>query len=357
MKNPIRHILLVSLFLGNFPNGAGQTTTFTLDQFKPGSTRSEIPLFQEDDLLNITISTDLRTLIFDVGDERESHPAILTYQDGPDTISLEVEVKTRGNFRRSRETCDFPPLRIEFDKETTEGLLFSGMKDVKMVTHCRDRKINQRYILEEYLIYKIYNLFTDLSYKVRLAQVTYFDSEERINPIHQFAFFLEPTDKVAERNGGREIELKGLALNYVNHPLVNLFLVFQYFIANTDWSIRALHNVKLVSFSSEPMAIPVPYDFDFSGNINTYYSIPDSALGISSVRIRLFRSNCRKVEELTNTFDLFREKKEPIYDLYRNFPYLEEKRVKRILQFYDEFYETIDDDKNARKAFERCLND
>jgi len=356
MKNLICYILVFFFFLGSFSNGTGQVTGFTLDHFKPGSTQSEIPLFHEESPIEVTFSTDLRTLIFDVGDKRESHPATLTYQEGTDTITLEVMLKTRGNFRRARATCDFPPLRVEFDKDTLPGMLFSGMKDVKMVTHCRDRKLNQRYILEEYLIYKIYNLFTDLSYKVRLAKVTYIDTKERIKPIHQFAFFIEPTGKMAARNGGREIELKGLALNYINHPIINLFTIFQYFIANTDWSIRALHNVKMISFSSEPMAIPVPYDFDFSGVISTYYSVPDSALGIASVRVRLFRSNCRKTEELETTFELFREKKQQIYDLYRNFPYLEEKRVKKILQYYDEFYETIIDEKDARRAFEQCTD-
>ncbi len=354
MKNITRYTLLFFFFLGTLPNGSTQTTKFTVDHFKPGSTRSEIALFQEESPIKITLSTDLKTLIYDVGEERESHAAILKYQDGPDTISLEVKLTARGNFRRTRETCYFPPLRVEFDKDTPSGLLFSGMKDIKMVTHCRDRILNQRYLLEEYLIYKLYNLFTDLSYKVRLAEVTYIDTEGKIKPIHQFAFFIEPTGKMAERNGGREIELKGIPLNHVNHPLTNLFTVFQYFIGNTDWSIRVLHNVKLVSFSSEPMAIPVPYDFDFSGAIHTYYSIPDSALGIASVRVRLFRSNCRKVEELETTFDLFREKKQQVYDLYLNFPYLEEKRVKKILKYYDKFYETINDEKEVRKAFERC---
>lgn len=356
MKNLTRILFLLLFLSGNFLNGTGQVTDFSLNDYKPGSTQTDIPLFQEESLVKVTFSTDLRTLLFDVGDERESHPAILTYLEGPDTIALEVMLKARGNFRRDRSTCDFPPLRVEFDKDVPTGLLFSGMEDMKVVTHCRDRKINQRYVLEEYLIYKVYNLFTDLSYKVRLAQVTYIDTEDRIKPVDQFAFFLEPTDEMADRNGGREIELKGLSLNHVNHPQINLFTVFQYFIANTDWSIRALHNVKLVSFSSEPMAIPIPYDFDFSGVINTYYSAPDSALGISSVRIRLFRSNCRKMEQLETTFDLFRDKKEQIYDLYRNFPYLEEKRVKKILQYYDEFYETLTDEKKARRAFERCTD-
>ena len=354
MKNALINILLVLILSGYLQEGTCQITQFKLEDYKPGSTTSEIPLFTRDELIEITISTDLRTLVFDVGDERDSHKGTLSYLNGADTINQQISIKTRGNYRRDRSTCTFPPLRINFNKDTLPGMLFSGMKDVKLVTHCQDRKVHTDYVLEEYLIYRILNQFTDLSYKVRLVRVTYLDTKDRVKPTEQYGFFIEPTSKMAKRNGGREIELKGLALNHVNHPIINLFTVFQYFIANTDWSIHALHNVKLVSFSSEPMAIPVPYDFDFSGTIYTYYALPDSALRIPSVRVRLFRSNCRKLEELQATFNLFREKKEQVYDLYRNFPYLEEKKIKRILKYYDDFYETLDNPKAAQRAFERC---
>lgn len=354
MRIVAKYIVLVPLILGSLSLGISQTSDFTLENFKPGSTNSEIDLFNQDELIEITLRTNMRTLIFDIGEERESHPGFLTYMEGEDTISLEILCRTRGNFRRARSICQFPPLRIEFDKKTQEGTLFSGMKDVKLVTHCQKKKVHVNYILEEYMIYRIFNMFTDLSYKVRLARITYIDTEGRIKPETNFGFFIEPTGKMAERNGGREIELKGLGMNHVNHPITNLFTVFQYFVANTDWSIRALHNVKLVSFSSQPMAMPVPYDFDFSGVISTYYALPDSILGIRSVRQRLYRSNCRTLDELNPTFELFREKKEQIYDLYRNLPYLDEKRLKRILEYYDEFYETINNPKAAGRAFENC---
>ena len=230
------------------------------------------------------------------------------------------------------------------------------MKDVKLVTHCQNRELHENYILQEYMIYRIYNLLTDLSYRVRLARITYVDTSERYKTDTKFGFFIEPTGKMAKRYGGREVELKGLALNHINHPMINLFTVFQYFVANTDWSIRVLHNVKLVAFLTEPMAVPVPYDFDFCGSINTYYASPDPVLNIRSVRVRLFRSNCRTLEELSPTFDIFREKKDQIYDLYLDFPYLDEKLIKDILEYYDRFYKTIDNQKAAKKAFERCPN-
>ena len=217
------NILFFLILAVNLQEGICQTTHFTVEDFKPGSTSSDIPLFTRDELVEITISTNLRTLVHDIGDERDSHIGTLSYLNGSDTINQQVMIKTRGNYRRNRSVCTFPPLRIYFDKDTLPGMLFSGMKDVKLVTHCQPRKVHQGYVIEEYLVYKIYNMFTDLSYKVRLVKVTYLDTEDKVKPIEQFGFFIEPTGKMAKRNGGRSIELKGLALNYVNHPMINLF--------------------------------------------------------------------------------------------------------------------------------------
>lgn len=347
--------LVITVFLGfRILPCLCQSDMLKPENFSPGTTKSDIPLFTDDKLLEITIITDLRTLTLDTEEERGRHQAKLSYVVDSDTIIVEAQAETRGNFRRDRSICTFPPLRILFDSVNTVNTIFSGIKRVKMVTHCQNRKLNEDYLLQEYLMYRTYNIITDLSYRVRLARIKYIDTEERIKEINRFAFFIEPIDKVAERNGAREIELKGLPLNHINHPLFHMFTVFQYLIGNTDWSVRVLHNVKLLSFSSEPMAIPIPYDFDFSGVINAYYAAPDPNLNISSVRERLFRSECRTIDELASTFDLFRERKEEIYSLYSGFSFLDEKLIGRILSYYDKFYETLDDPKKAKREFVRC---
>ncbi|UCG27480.1 MAG: hypothetical protein JSV24_10985 [Bacteroidales bacterium] len=348
-----RHILFAGIFLSVSLSGFTQTKNLTPEDFPPGLTKSTIQLFNNDELIEVIIATDLRTLVFDVAEERSYHPGKLYYLSDSDTIEMNVMLMTRGHFRRDRTSCTFPPFRIDFDS-TGNNTIFDKMNDVKLVTHCQKRNLYENYVLQEYLIYKIYNLLTDLSFRVRLARITYVDTSGRLKTDTKFGFFIEPTGKMAKRNGGRELELKGLALNHINHPMINLFTVFQYFIANTDWSVRVLHNIKLVSLLTEPMAFPVPYDFDFCGAINTYYAAPDPVLNIRSVRNRLFRSNCRKLEELESTFEIFREKKDQIYNLYLDFPYLEEKQKRDILKYYDEFYETLDNPRAARKAFERC---
>ena len=59
-------------------------------------------------------------------------------------------------------------------------------------------------------------------------------------------------------------------------------MLFEYMIGNTDWSTYALHNMELVR-KEDGDHLPIPYDFDFSGLVNTIYANPDPKLGIASV--------------------------------------------------------------------------
>ncbi len=65
-------------------------------------------------------------------------------------------------------------------------------------------------------------------------------------------------------------------------PALDEFVVYQYLIGNTDRWISNLHNIKLVT-KTGVRPVPVPYDFDYSGAINTPYSVPHKSLSIKSV--------------------------------------------------------------------------
>ena len=121
-------------------------------------------------------------------------------------------------------------------------------------------------------------------------------------------------------------------------------------VGNTDWWIGNQHNVKLVSVDGS-MPIPVPYDFDITGVVNTNYGIPDERLGISSVRERLFRGYCRIPGEYEEILEIFKEKKDAIYALYTSCSLLDEKQLKATLSYYDRFYEIINDPQQIRIYF------
>jgi hypothetical protein len=69
------------------------------------------------------------------------------------------------------------------------------------------------------------------------------------------------------------------------------------------------------------------------------------------VRERLFRAGCQSPERLATVFALFNARKDAIYALYRGQEGLDPGRVRQALEYFDEFYRTINDPRAARRAF------
>lgn len=354
-------LIIISFYIHVAANAEVRICDFypgSINQFTTeDSIQVEDQLFSNHDILEITIATDLKTLIRDIGNNPEYHQGVISYAlPGFDTVSVNVRLRTRGEYRKSRINCDFPPLRIKFDKENTRNTLFQGHSDLKMVTHCRkNRDIYENYLLEEYLLYRIYNYITDFSYKVRLLKVTYRDIKGEVDPFTRFGFFIEGTKKLAEMNSAVEIETKGIRKEITGYDISNLFFLFQYMIGNTDWSIPGLHNVKILALGKSKY-VPIPYDFDFSGVIGTSYALPDTLLPIEWVRQRCWRGPGRTQEELASTFEIFNEKKEEIYTMYRIFSHLNERQINKILKYYDKFYVIINDPRKIKREFRQTCS-
>ena len=84
--------------------------------------------------------------------------------------------------------------------------------------------------------------------------------------------------------------------------------LFQYMIGNTDYSILALHNVLMID-DAKGVRRTVPYDFDYSGLVNTHYAVPVKDLNLSSVRERRWRGPCKTEAEVEQALAPFLEKK------------------------------------------------
>ena len=306
--------------------------------------------FDNHGVLEITLALDLNTLLNDRGDEPSYHPAILSYMgENGNHVSMNVGVRVRGHFRKDPGNCDFPPLKIDFYKEEVNNTLFEGEKKLKLVTHCRTRNSKyEQYMLQEYLIYRMYNLMTPASYRVRLASINYIDIENKYEPMNRYAFFIEKTGDVAERLGGVNLKVKNIHPDSTRVPEVTILSVFQYMIGNTDWSIPGLHNIKLVKAELEKPPYAVPYDFDFSGIISIPYAKPHPMLVIKSVRERLYRGFCRPDEEYMKVIEAFDDNQKEIYALFEEFDPLEEKYRKRALNYIDEFFKIIDDPRRVQ---------
>jgi hypothetical protein len=275
-----------------------------------------------------------------------------------DEVKLPIKIKVRGNFRKNPVNCDFPPLRLNFSRTTVMNTVFMGQDKVKLVTHCRSRKdLYEQNVLKEYLAYKLYNLFTEESYHVRLVHLTYADTEGRVDTLRKMAFLLEPNQQLARRNGCEIFKVKQVQQNRTHQQKTTMMSVFQYMIGNTDWSVWALHNVVLMKKDARGLPIVVPYDFDWCGLVNAPYAHPSEQLPIESVRDRLYRGFCRPDAELQPILEEFRQRREEIYQTCRDVPFLSEKELIKILKYMDQFYRTLDNPKAVEIAFHRECRD
>ena len=300
-------------------------------------------LFESENILNLTLEYDVKKFRGDKGDSRSYHPAKLSYNDSTGSnVSLDVRIKARGKLRRQFLKCMVPPIKMKFDKTQTQGTIFEKQKSLKMVTHCKSSpKFFPHYYLQEYLIYKIYNILTEKSFRVRLARITYVDSEKSSAIFTNYAFFIERYKKMAKRNKGKTVNVESINAQEADFETSALVSVFQYMIGNTDWSIRSGHNIRWITIGDDKKYYPVPFDFDLSGMIDTYYARPDERFPIKSVRERYYRGFCKSRAQFNRTFIIFHKHKKKIYSLFRNFPFLPDKIKKRNLKYLDEFYKII----------------
>src|SRR5205085_6478455 len=121
----------------------------------------------------------------------------------PSGQSLPINLQLRGITRRTAEICDFPPLRVDFTAPPPATSVFAGQKKLKLVTHCRNSPSFQQYVLLEYTAYRMYNLLSPKSFRVRLANIDYRDANGRPT-VSRVGFFIEDLGDVGRRNGLKE---------------------------------------------------------------------------------------------------------------------------------------------------------
>ncbi len=307
------------------------------------------PFYTAPDLFEFKLTTNIKRIRGDKEDKAPWRPATLTYRDpsGRD-VEIAAKLRTRGLWRL--KNCEFPPLRMNFTSEATDGTLLAGVDKPKLVNFCENTDDHERLIMQEMQLYRIYNVLTPASHRARLARITYADSASGRTHATRMAIVVEEPEVMAARLGGTLVEIKGATPHDLSASQDVLVSVFQYLIGNTDWSTFGLHNMELVRHENGDH-LPIPYDFDFAGAIEAPYATADPKLRIQRVRQRLFRGFCHPAEEFEKVFSLFNEKKDAIYSLYTD-PVgsrLPKRTVDATLKYFDEFYETINDPRRAKK--------
>ncbi len=309
----------------------------------------ETYLFETDNVLHITLAGNLKELLNDRTDNPKSYPLVLSYnKTGGSEIKLPVAVKTRGHFRKIKGNCDYPPLLIQFPKKAGQpSSIFSEQSRLKLVMPCR----GDEYIVREWLLYRIYNLVTPLSFRTRLVKVQLEDDRNKKQPPPFYGILLEEEKQMAKRNSCIPV-VKRLQPEKIQPEAFLTLAVFQYLVGNTDWSVQYLQNIKLIANDSGATPLPVPYDFDHAGMVDCPYAHPAELLKMVSVRERRYRGYCVHNQQLFEpVIAHYNRLKKDIYSLYSDCDLLEPKYKKWVKQYLDQFYAIINNAKTWKREF------
>ena len=310
-------------------------------------------------------------------DYKGAYPATLEYTDElGNTVILDLTVERRGVTRQ--RVCKVPPVKLRFEKGSAKGTTFRGQESLKMVTHCEMSSGYEQYYILEMLAYRMYNLLTDYSFRVRPLTVTYYqvenpdEKESRFSFIRKktsegpvFAFLIEDDKDVANRFDLNKLNVGRIGVNQLDSDEAALLALFQYMISNVDWAAtrgpdpnECCHNVKLIGpepTRPEDTVFAIPYDFDSAGLVNSPYAHPPEGLGVNSVTQRLYRGYCAHNASLAGARQKMLDNESAIYGLVETEGRLEDRKRQKALDYLAEFFAVMKDDKTfQKKIVERC---
>ena len=314
------------------------------------------PLFEESAVLEIDLVGPLGTIIGDK-DSRAKHPFVLRAGD----VAHSVDVRIRGKSRT--RVCDFPPLRIDFPNDDDVLSPFAGQRRLKLVTHCGKSEKYDAYLLKEYAAYLIFNVISDVGYRVRLVRINYTDTDDAKGTpaLRRYGFFIESAAELAYRKSGRRVDAPGVVLDSLDQENTAKVFIFQYLIGNTDWSLvspdlddSCCHNGDIFDIGGRRFY--VPYDFDLSGLVNARYAKPDPSLGTSRVTQRRYRGYCMSSEALADALRAIVARRDAIRDVVGEVPGLSAKDARVALRYIDKFFDQAENEHRLVRSFERrCL--
>ena len=313
--------------------------------------KKKCPLFSSSEALELVIQMDMHKVLNDKSEEPEYSPALLIHNISDKHIqTFNIKIRARGKTRRIADICEFPPLKINFAKKSTVNTVFEGQDKIKMVTHCNESEDYQNFAMLEYLSYKTYNTLTENSYRVRLVNVTYRDIRQKYPDITKSGFLIEDDELMAERIRGKISEKKIWSSDSCDQKAVDIFSVFQFMIGNTDWWIHTRHNVDLVSLEDDKL-VPIPFDFDGAGLLNTPYAVPSPQLPILNVRDRYFKNECftTNYDHYEEIVSLFNSRRAAISQMIDEADFLDKKYRRSTMRYVDDFYEIINNEADFTK--------
>jgi hypothetical protein len=313
-------------------------------------------LFTDAAPLHITITAPFPALVRTAKYSLNPYPATLTLADPAGAAqSFPIQLRARGISRR-KVYCAFPPIYLLFDKQAMHGTLLHGQKKLKLVTYCRTPPDYEQRIIIEYLAYKLYNLITPMSLRVRAAEVTYRDSPADPG-VTRFGYLIEDMNEAADRNERDELTAAShqVQLAQLDAHAATRAAVFEFMIGNLDWEFLAsapgetcCHNIRLVAARGATPAtaravVPVPYDFDFTGFVDPPYGGPPPGIPIEKLTERYFRGFCAMDAEIPSVAQEYLARRADMKALIDRQPQLTAAFRDKTDRFLDGFFDILSD--------------
>jgi hypothetical protein len=312
------------------------------------------PLFNSDEPLAITLTGPFKTLDKQRDKSAEYEAGSLSYEGDDGPVNIETRYTPRGNFRLEKENCSHAQLWLNLKKKQTKKTVFANQKKLKLVVQCRDSNRYQSYLRKEYQAYRMLNLMTEASFRVRWLTVTYQDLQGKKLRTHS-AFLIEHKRRVADRLHLDTVDEERISRAELDPDHATRAALFNYFIGNADFSIIAgkegscCHNAKLLRADDESPYVPVIYDFDSSGYVDAPYAITPAKLELRNVRQRIYRGFCTDPEVLNGALDEFRAKREALLSIAGETDYLSRRSARKGVSYLEDFYDVIDNPKHLKK--------
>jgi hypothetical protein len=271
-------------------------------------------------------------------------------------LEKDMRLKARGNFRRNH--CSLAPFWLDVIKTDQKNGNSTDFHRVKIVTHCKGAVAYEEYVLKEYLCYKIYNIISQVSFRVRLVRMTYVDTGRKNKVTEGWAFMIEPEELLARRLDAHVVKRDDVSTALLRPWEIDILALFQYMIGNVDYSIYGRQNIKLLGLPGYGSAgySPVPYDFDYTGLVDTYYAIPSEYTGLKSVRERMYLGPCRDDKSYLAATEHLDQCMDQILSTIKDFQYLDQKYKDEMIDYILEYYAISDNKKALLSAMQRsCI--
>lgn len=337
-KSRLNFIRLITMVCLSFYFSAIVGATPTMEM---APQQSLFDSWEGEDILKVTIKGDLASVINNKK-SADYQPIEISWKTSNGTkVETVAKIRVRGKYRR--RVCGFPPLKIKFKKDRLAHLGYTpDFNSLKLVTHCLDddKVAANENVLQEYLIYKMYEEVTDNSFRTQLVEVTYIDESGEYGNITRYGFFIEKKSELAQRMGGKSVQQFNTDRNLVmEQDEVNMAL-FQYMIGNEDWSVSMHKNNALIQVNAN--FVPVPYDFDFSGVVAAKYARLVPQHGLSHITDRIYLGYPVDNKVLLKTINAFRAKQSNFANIINNQEGLSKRSKRELISYINSFFDIVD---------------